>query len=184
MNRKQRGEKFLPTTSTDSYPSTTGAIFLCQDYPLSVQSTLLSDEYIFLTKVTRSAILLQRPKPMAASEPPITILDATRKINHHLLRSCALLANNEPDQALEEATYALYLAEARKIYHLQSKSQLYRGLCLMELERWEEASAAFTRAANMREWSGRVAELKIEAERKIAEVEEGRERKGMQIERR
>jgi hypothetical protein len=54
----------------------------------------------------------------------------------------------------------------------------------MELERWEEASAAFTRAANMREWSGRVAELKIEAERKIAEVEEGRERKGMQIERR
>ena len=118
---------------------------------------------------------------MAASEAPITIDDATRKINHHLLRSCALLANNEPHEALEEANYALYLAEARKIYHLQSKSQLYRGLCLMELEGWKEASAAFTRAANMREWSGRVAELKIEAENKISESEERRQQKGTKL---
>lgn len=115
---------------------------------------------------------------MAVSETPITLTDAIRKMNHHLLRSCALLAHDEPDEALEEADFALYLAEARKVYHLQSKSQLYRGLCLMQLERWEEASAAFTRAANVRGWAERIAELKVEAERKIIEAENKRERNG------
>ena len=116
---------------------------------------------------------------MTASDMPITITDAIRKMNHHLLRSCALLADDKPDEALEEADFALYLAEARKIYHLQSKSQLYRGLCLMELERWEEASAAFTRAANVRGWAVRIAELKIEAEQKIIEVERRGKLKGL-----
>ena len=50
----------------------------------------------------------------------------------------------------------------------------------MELERWEEASVAFTRAANVRGWGTRVAELKTEAEKKLNDVEEAMRRKGEQ----
>jgi tetratricopeptide (TPR) repeat protein len=121
---------------------------------------------------------INKPPPKAASDLPITIEDTIRKVNHHILRSCALLAHDEVDEALKEADFALYLAQARKIYHLQSKSQFYRGLCLMELKRWEEASTAFTRAANVRGWAGRIAELKIEAERKFRDAEERRKLKG------
>jgi len=46
-----------------------------------------------------------------------------------------------------------------------SKSQLYRGLCLMKLERWAEATSAFARAANVRGWAVRVKDLKSECER-------------------
>ena len=128
--------------------------------PFSAPSDANSPDLTFFNK----------PPPKAASETPITIVDAIRKVNHHILRACALLAHDEFDEALAEADFALYIAEARKIYHLQSKSQLYRGLCLMKLQRWEEASAAFTRAANVRGWAERVAELKIEAESKVNDV--------------
>lgn len=111
---------------------------------------------------------------MAASETPFTVKEAGQKINHHLLQSCALRAQDKPEEALEQADYCLYLAEVRKLYHLQSKSQFYRGLCLMDLERYEEANDAFTRAASVRWWAWRVAELKAEAERKIAQTEERR----------
>lgn len=124
--------------------------------------------------------IFNKPRPKAASETPVTLDDAIRKMNHHLLRSCALLAHRNLEGALAEADFALYLAEARKVYHLQSKSQLYRGLVLMELERWEEASVAFTRAANVRGWGTRVAELKTEAEKKLNDVEEAMRRKGEQ----
>ena len=107
---------------------------------------------------------------MAASESPITVAELSRKINHHLLQSCALLAGNEPVEAMEEANFSLYLAEVRKVHYLQSKSQYYRGLCLMKLELWEEASAAFTKAASIRWWAYRVAELKAESERMIIEA--------------
>ncbi len=49
-----------------------------------------------------------------------------------------------------------------------SKSQLYRGLCLMKLERWAEASSAFARALNVRGWAVRVQELKSECERHVS----------------
>ena len=45
----------------------------------------------------------------------------------------------------------------------------------MELERWEEASAAFTRAASIRWWAYNVAVLKSEAERMMVVTKEGRE---------
>ena len=121
--------------------------------------------------------IFNKPRPKAASETPVTLNDAIRKMNHHLLRSCALLAHRNLEGALAEADFALYLAEARKVYHLQSKSQLYRGLVLMELERWDEASVAFTRAANVRGWGTRVAELKSEAEKKLHDVEEARRKR-------
>ena len=46
----------------------------------------------------------------------------------------------------------------------------------MEMRRWAEASWAFTRAANVRGWGGRIGGLKEEAERRLGE-EEG-ERRG------
>lgn len=142
--------------------------FLSTALPPSPRPEIHSPELPFFNK----------PPPRAASETPITLDDAIRKMNHHLLRSCALLAQKDLDKALSEADYALYLAEARKVFHLQCKSQLYRGLCLMQLMRWEEASAAFTRAANVRGWGTRVAELKIEAERMMNDAEQARRRAG------
>jgi hypothetical protein len=65
---------------------------------------------------------------------------------------------------LKDADRALELAETKRIYHLRSKSHLYRGLCFRKLARWAEASAAFTKAANIRSWASRVKELKSEAE--------------------
>ena len=112
--------------------------------------------------------------PMAASGTPVTVKEAGQKINHHLLQSCALRAQDEPENALEEANFGFYLAEERKLYHLQSKSQFYRGLCLMDLERYKEADEAFTRAASVRWWAWRVAELKTQAEHKIAQAEKRR----------
>jgi len=46
-----------------------------------------------------------------------------------------------------------------------SKSQFYRGLALMELRRYKEASDAFTKAASVRDWSGKVWSCKNVAER-------------------
>jgi tetratricopeptide (TPR) repeat protein len=177
MNYSFSGTSHPPKSSTDS-SSPIHTVITYQSYQWSFQLIPGSTSHITTIKAAKPTFL-HRPRPMAASEPPITLSNAIRKMNHHLLRSCALLAHEEPDEALEEADYALYLAEARAVYHLQSKSQLYRGLCLMELERWEEASAAFTRAANVRGWGARIAELKIEAERKIAEAcERGEHGKG------
>lgn len=111
---------------------------------------------------------------MLGTRPPsdssASTADTTGRVNYHLMRSYALLTCDQSDEGLEEADSAFLIAEARKIYYLQSKSQLYRGLCLMKLERWRDASAAFTRAANVRGWAQRVAELKMEAERKLIEV--------------
>ena len=98
--------------------------------------------------------------------------DFRRRINGYLLRSCALLAAGDARQGLQSADTALRLADeisANDIFsHAQSKSHLYRGLCLMDLRRWEEASAAFTRAASITDWRGRVAELMIEARKNLA----------------
>lgn len=44
----------------------------------------------------------------------------------------------------------------------------------MDLERYEEANDAFTRAASVRWWAWRVAERKTEAELRIAQAEEKR----------
>ena len=111
---------------------------------------------------------------MLGTRPPsdssASTADTTGRVNYHLMRSYALLTCDQSDEGLEEADSAFLIAEARKIYYLQSKSQLYRGLCLMKLERWRDVSAAFTRAANVRGWAQRVAELKMKAERKLIEV--------------
>jgi hypothetical protein len=98
--------------------------------------------------------------------------DFSQRINGYLLRSCALLAAGDPRQGLQSADTALRLAGEitlnERYSYMQSKSQLYRGLCLMELKRWGEASAAFTRAASIADWKGRVAELMIEAQKNLA----------------
>jgi EAL domain-containing protein (putative c-di-GMP-specific phosphodiesterase class I) len=103
--------------------------------------------------------------------------EVTQRINLHLLRCAALLAYDQPEKGLYDAEAARSTAEDEAVYYLQCKSQLYRGLCLRKLARWEEASAAFTRAANIRGWATRVEELKREAENMIAEQRMGRSRR-------
>ncbi|KAE9378332.1 hypothetical protein N431DRAFT_554562 [Stipitochalara longipes BDJ] len=85
------------------------------------------------------------------SEP---LLGITKQINLQLLRCCALLPLAHPE-CLVRADNALAIAEDAELYHLVSKSQFYRGLSLMELKRYKEASEAFTKAASVRDWSGK-----------------------------
>ena len=97
-------------------------------------------------------------------------------INLHLLRSAAMLAANRIARALGSAERALSIAREYSIYHLICKSHLYRGLCMMELSRWKDASNDFTRAANVRGWASRVTELKFAADMKLQEEREQRVR--------
>jgi hypothetical protein len=60
-----------------------------------------------------------------------TITNA-EKINLHLITSCALLACQEPSRGLIAADTALQISEEFDIHYLVCKSQLYRGLNLME----------------------------------------------------
>ena len=105
------------------------------------------------------------------SAPRVSATDAVQRINLHLLRCATLLACEQPNLGLKDANRALVLSETERIYHLRSKSHLYRGLCFRKLARWAEASSAFTRAANIRSWASRVRELKSEAEDNITPVE-------------
>lgn len=171
MSRNSSNASQSRTYSSKSTQSANETISTHQDYRWDFRSEPNAREFVTAARPLNLVQLANRPRPTAASEMPVTLTDAIRKMNCHLLRSCALLAENASDDALQEADFALYLAEARKVYHLQSKSQLYRGLCLMELERWEEASTSFTRAASVRVWGTRAAELKMEAESRILEVE-------------
>ena len=161
------------TSSPKSYPAPIDDLYMHRNSHWDFSTHPKSPPSTSPPQTLSPATFTETPRPMAALDAPITLVDFTRKINHHLLRSCAALAKHRPDEALKEADFTLYLAEARKIYHLQSKSQYYRGLCLMGLEQWQEASQAFTKAASVRWWAARVALLKAEAERRI-EAEEKR----------
>lgn len=110
-----------------------------------------------------------RSTPM--STPRVPADDTVQRINLHLLRCATLLACEQPNLGLKDANRALGLAESERIYHLRSKSHLYRGLCFRKLARWVEASSAFTKAANIRSWASRVRELKSEAEENITPLE-------------
>jgi hypothetical protein len=109
--------------------------------------------------------------------PPRTVIEC---INRDLIRCCADLAMHRP-ACLGLADNALAMSEEAGIYHLVSRSQLYRGLCLMELKRWKEASCAFTRAASVRDWQGKVWELKNMAESNL--LQESRRKGKARIER-
>ncbi|KAG9241314.1 hypothetical protein BJ878DRAFT_483057 [Calycina marina] len=102
---------------------------------------------------------------MAMPQQPIKY-----QINRQLLRSVSLLAVDEPTKALQHAEDALFTAVIADVFYLQSKSHLYRGMCLMKLGRWIEASWAFTRAASVCYWGGKAGELKMECE-KMARID-------------
>jgi hypothetical protein len=91
-------------------------------------------------------------------------LTTAKTVNFDLLRCCTLLQVKHSD-CLKFADNALAVAERAGIHHLVSKSQFYRGLSLMERKRYKEASDAFTRAASVRDWEGKVCKWKIAAER-------------------
>lgn len=99
--------------------------------------------------------------------PPVPT--ATTNVNLHLMRSCALRAAGYISRALNSAEQALSIATEHSLYHLICKCHLYRGLCMMQLSRWKEASNDFTRAANVRGWAGSVSELKLTAEKNLLE---------------
>lgn len=91
-------------------------------------------------------------------------LTAAKMVNSDLLRCCTLLQVKD-SECLKFADNALAVAEHAGIHHLISKSQFYRGLSLIEWKRYKEASYAFTRAASVRDWEGKVCKWKIAAER-------------------
>jgi hypothetical protein len=95
-----------------------------------------------------------------------TITNAER-INLHLIRSCALLACQELSRGLIATDTALQISEKLDINYLVRKSQLYRGLNLMELKCWREPSFAFTRAGTVRRWHAKVNGLKRKEEKKV-----------------
>ena len=107
-----------------------------------------------------------------------TTIELSQIINLHLIRSCALLQCDQAVRGLAEADFALEIAERNGVHYMVCKSQLYRGLCLMELGRWGEASWAFTRSANVRGFGVRLGELKREAERRMRMEGMAREAEG------
>jgi hypothetical protein len=107
---------------------------------------------------TRSTKIRHRT-PLSESQ-----LTTAKTVNFDLLRCCTLLQVKHSD-CLKFADNALALAEHAGIHHLISKSQFYRGLSLIEWKRYKEASDAFTRAASVRDWEGKVCKWKIAAER-------------------
>jgi hypothetical protein len=84
-----------------------------------------------------------------------TVLQDHRNTNLSLLRCVCLLENDMPD-CLRFANDALAIAEEAGLHDLATKCQMYRGHCLFALERWNEASDAFTRAATIRDFRNEV----------------------------
>ncbi len=97
-------------------------------------------------------------------------LEEHMHINRDLLRCVCLLENSRLDclnlaeDALEFAEHALAMAEEAGYLDLATKAQFYRGQCLIILERFKEASDAFTKAATIRDFKNEVAEWKNIAE--------------------
>jgi hypothetical protein len=97
-------------------------------------------------------------------------LEEHMNINRDLLRCVCLLENSRLDclnlaeDALEFAENALAMAEEAGFLDLATKAQFYRGQYLILLERFKEASDAFTKAATIRDFKNEVAEWKNIAE--------------------
>lgn len=167
--RKQVGLKAICSTWNPHSPRTSTRVWL--------NGILLSGQYPtkmdFPPANPSASPQISPPHSVPTPEPtPASV------INLHLLRSAAMLAANRIARALGSAERALSIAREHSIYHLISKSHLYRGLCMMELSRWKDASNDFTRAANVRGWARRVTELKYTADMKLQEEREQRMRRG------
>ncbi|CAD6444489.1 441eb739-42f7-4602-908b-99643f10aeb1-CDS [Sclerotinia trifoliorum] len=116
-----------------------------------------------------SSTLAQYPKVA----PDISIRAFKQYINLQLIKSCALLAISELDQALEHVEEALFIAEDKNLFYEISKCHLYRGLCFMGMKRWREAKIALVRGVNVRGWGGRVEGLMREVQLRIDEDKRG-----------
>jgi hypothetical protein len=110
---------------------------------------------------------IQYRKPL--QDPVLRII---KEINLDLIRCYTLIQVDDP-MYLDFADNALARSEEDGIYHSVTKSHLYRGLCLMKLKRWKEASSAFTRAASVRDWEGKAWELKNIAESNLLQESRG-----------
>lgn len=89
----------------------------------------------------------------------------SKELNRLLLKTQALLNLMSPECGLIFAETALCLAEQNKIYTIESKAQLYRGICLLDLGYPAEASWCFTRAASICGFARDVERWKTKAEK-------------------
>jgi tetratricopeptide (TPR) repeat protein len=90
-----------------------------------------------------------------------------KKVNYLLLRSHILrIGGKSLGLAYWQATEALKIAEAQNLHAEVAKAQFYRGRVLYALERFEEASVCFTRAASVRGDLRDVAAWKNRAEKR------------------
>ncbi|RDW92230.1 hypothetical protein BP5796_01624 [Coleophoma crateriformis] len=125
--------------SQSPYEDEGSGVWIMNQMWLTDSSTLSEAETIF------SQSKYQSGRPSAhnqnCQQPTRRVISQT--INAYLLRSCAFLACSLPGRGLASAEEAMQLATEYQIFEKICKSQLYTGLCLMELERWKEASRAF-----------------------------------------
>jgi hypothetical protein len=96
-------------------------------------------------------------KPIRLHRKPLspTALQDHKNINLSLMR-CACLLENDMSTCLKYADNALEIAEEAGLHDLATKCQKYRAYCLFALERWKEASDAFTRAATIRDFRNEI----------------------------
>jgi hypothetical protein len=92
-----------------------------------------------------------------------------KQINLHLLRACALLANSEPERALQCTDYALQLASKNNLFLAISLVEAYRGLCFYEMGEWIAAKAALVRGASARSCPVDVEDLTRKVQMRIDE---------------
>jgi hypothetical protein len=163
--------------ATDSALSTPSSSPTSLNSPASIFSSSSRDSDATITTCASPTLNVAPNLPSAALAQlhgalttPLTISKA-QKINLHLLRSCALLACQQPVRALQAADVALKHADDHGIAYMVSKSHLYRGLALMGLGRWEEAEESFGKAGGVRGWGLKMGKLRERCVVQVLEYE-------------
>jgi hypothetical protein len=136
-----------------------------------------------LTAVTEAEMLLEGSQYQQAFAHVDDNLPATnpvvRRANALLLKVCVLRLCELPQRGLQLAENALYMANLNNLQALVAKAQLFRGLCLFDLELYADASWCFTRAASIH-WVSRgvpvLTEMAEERRLALPEDTEGKQR--------
>jgi hypothetical protein len=110
----------------------------------------------------------------------VSSYDPQQLINMHLLRCACLLSVDDPVQALTDADNAFQIAQILNgdlnlRYQLESKCQLYRGLCFQKIGMERKARIALTRGAlwaGTKGWRVRLNEWRRAWRQEAVEVED------------
>ncbi|KAL8907625.1 MAG: hypothetical protein Q9207_001276 [Kuettlingeria erythrocarpa] len=76
-------------------------------------------------------------------------LTMSEDVHTHLFTSAILRAVGDPAQASKHAEDALVIAKEADSYMLASKSELYRGLCFVQQQRYAQAQWCFVLASHL-----------------------------------